>query len=418
MIHKKTLDSFFYKYLLTLFIFLNCIFYRDFSYISFGDVLFITEILLIISFFALLTRVLISYKIKFNYQIKLWLIFFSYGSLLLIIDNASGIFFKFREFAAIAYSAFFFIILALLSGQKSSNLVFRAILFGSFLSIFYIFYKSIIGQGNITTTEGVIRYGNYEFVGINILFSYFFSKLLSRPNNLFLIVFIVLFCLIAVFVFIAHTSAMLGMLLSTVIILIIHKNNKQAKKINLFLFLLSPFAFIIIFSAFDSSTTLLRFTRIFSLDIFNDPNVSWRLVTWLHALSQMNLKDIFFGVGWGYELPIYTLNDIVYADDGYEGLHNSILFYFFHTGLIGTFLFLSLIFSVYKKAFKVIKLNQGSLDNCKLVGLLAGNIGILFFSLFNVVLEGPYMAIIFWISFGLLTNFGQNVELKVYTSKN
>ena len=132
----------------------------------------------------------------------------------------------------------------------------------------------------------------------------------------------------------------------------------------------------------------------------------------------MNLKDIFFGVGWGYELPIYTLNDIVYADDGYEGLHNSILFYFFHTGLIGTFLFLSLIFSVYKKAFKVIKLNQGSLDNCKLVGLLAGNIGILFFSLFNVVLEGPYMAIIFWISFGLLTNFGQNVELKVYTSKN
>ena len=149
MIHKKTLDSFFYKYLLTLFIFLNCIFYRDFSYISFGDVLFITEILLIISFFALLTRVLISYKIKFNYQIKLWLIFFSYGSLLLIIDNASGIFFKFREFAAIAYSAFFFIILALLSGQKSSNLVFRAILFGSFLSIFYIFYKSIIGQGNI-----------------------------------------------------------------------------------------------------------------------------------------------------------------------------------------------------------------------------------------------------------------------------
>lgn len=422
MAYKSKANSFFLKYIAALFVFLNCIFYRDFSYISFGGTLFIpeifiTEILLLISFFSLFLKIMISQRIRFDYQTRLWLIFFVYGCLLLFIDNNSSIFFKLREFASIAYSIFFFIMLTLLSDQKSSNLVFRAILLGSVFSIIYIFYKFIIGLGNYTTTEGVLRYGNYEFVGINILFCYSLSKLLSKPNNIILNSLLTFICFITVFVFIAHTSAMIAMLLSTAVILKIHYHNIRAKNITFVFFLISPILFIILFSMQDIPTVTFRFTRIFSNDIFNDPNVSWRLVTWLHALSQMELKDIVFGVGWGYELPVYFLNNVIYADDGYEGLHNSLLFYFFHTGIIGTILFVSLIIYIYKKAFIAFKIDQTSLINSRIAGLLGGNIGILIFSMFNVVLEGPYMAVIFWVSLGLLNNYGHNMQLTGYMFK-
>jgi len=413
MVYKSEANSFFYKYIAALFIFLNCIFYRDFSYISFGGTLFITEILLLMSFFTLFLRIVITHRIRFDYQIKLWLIFFGYGCLLLFIDNNSSIFFKFREFAAIAYSTFFFIMLTLLSDHKSSNLVFRAILLGSIFSIFYIFYRFNIGLGNYTTTEGVMRYGNYEFVGINIVYCYSLSKLLSRPNDIILNAFLALICFITVFTLISHTSAMLGMLLSTAVILKIHYHNKRAKNLTLAFLLVSPIFFIMFFLMLDTSVITLRFTRIFSVDILNDPNVSWRLITWLHALSQMELSDIFFGVGWGYELPVYFLNDFAYAEDGFEGLHNSLLFYFFHTGLFGTSLFLILIISVYKKAFRACKIFQSSLLYCKLTGLLAANIGILLFSFFNVVLEGPYMAIIFWVSLGLIYIYSDKKLLNI-----
>jgi hypothetical protein len=405
-------SSYFFKYIAATFLFLNCIFYRQFSYISLGKILFITEVLLLFSASVLIIKIFITQRVKFDKYIKIWFIFVTYGTILLFINNNTGMSFKFREFVAVGYSVFFFITVYLLSDQKASDLIFRSILLGSLFSIGYISYRYLANIGNITTTEGVMRYGNYEFVAIAITYGYYLARLISKVGSIILNLTMMLVCIFTVVFFIAHTSAMLGMILTTLVILKIQGTNKQIKILLLLSILTIP---IILFTTTISSeldTNFYRFTRIFSSDIFSDPNVSWRLLTWLHALSQMDIKSIIFGVGWGFALPIYSVNDLTYATDGYEGMHNSLLFYFFHTGFIGISLFFVLIYRVYRNAYLICKKLNKSAINCKLTGLIGGNIGILVFSLFNVVLEGPYMAIVFWFSLGLMVNYVILVSFK------
>lgn len=401
--------SYFFKYIAAIFLFLNCIFYRQFSYISFGEILFITEVLLLVSSLVIIIKMLITKRVKFNNYIKIWFMFLIYGTILLLVNNNTGMFFKLREFAAVVYSVFFFITVYLFSDQKASDLIFRSILLGSLFSIAYISYRYFANIGNITTTEGVIRYGNYEFVAITITYGYYLARLTSKVGSLILNLTMMLVCIFTVVFFIAHTSAILGMLLTTLVILKIQGANKQTKNLLLLSILTIP---LILFSTMSSelATYLFRFTRIFSSDIFNDPNVSWRLLTWLHALSQMDIKSIIFGVGWGFALPIYSVNDLIYATDGYEGMHNSLIFYYFHTGLIGISLFLVLMYKVYRNAYFICKKSNKGAISCKLTGLIGGNMGILIFSLFNVVLEGPYMAVVFWVSLGLIHSYSSLLQ--------
>ena len=403
-------SSYFFKYTAAIFLFLNCIFYRQFSYISLGENLFITEALLLISAIVLMIKMLITQRVKFDNYIKFWFLFVTYGTILLLINNNTGMLFKFREFASVIYSVFFFITVYLLHNQKTSNLIFRSILLGASFSIVYICFKYFTGIGNITTTYGVMRYGNYEFVGIIITYGYFLARLISKVGSILFNFLIIIICIITVVFFIAHTSAMLGMLLTTLIILKIYGGNTQTKILIFLLIIAIPSMLLASSFSPEFAKTLFRFTRIFSSEIFNDPNVSWRMLTWLHALSQMDFQSFIFGVGWGFPLPVYTVNDTIFADDGYEGMHNSLIFYFFHTGLIGITLFLVLIYRVYRKAYLSCSIMRGSPINCKLTGLLGGNIGILCFSLFNVVHEGPYMAVVFWFSLGLLYTFSSFIQ--------
>jgi len=79
------------------------------------------------------------------------------------------------------------------------------------------------------------------------------------------------------------------------------------------------------------------------------------------------------------------------------------------------------IISIYYKAYKILKPLHlfNKIIERRILSLLASNIGILIFSCYNVVLEGPYMGIVFWVTLGLLNNYIRiyNNESKIETTR-
>src|SRR5690606_1794037 len=78
------------------FIFLNCIFYRDFSYLSIAENIYITEVFIGLSLSVLMVNLLGNIKEKrlnIKKTIALWGAFLLWGTLLLLTDNNSSIFF-------------------------------------------------------------------------------------------------------------------------------------------------------------------------------------------------------------------------------------------------------------------------------------------------------------------------------------
>jgi hypothetical protein len=261
-----------------------------------------------------------------------------------------------------------------------------------------------MGLGHINST-GEFRYGNYETIGIIILLSSLFAKPFEQWN--FSYWFILLLSIIITLIFINHRSAIIALAASIFIVNYLNNRKKLFEVLKnlwigcLILCILSIPFFLLYQNTFYSS--LERLLTIFSPT--EETNSSWRLFTWKIILSDMNIYDWLIGNGWGWQIPIFEFNDRVYGAAGQiRGFHNSFLFYFYHIGLVGLGLFFLFVINVYKNAIR--KLNDCSSQIYRKVNsLIAANIGILVFSLFNVVLEGPYMSFFFWITLGMIYNY-------------
>ncbi len=353
-----------------------------------------------------------SFAINNSLTIKLLFAFLIWGSFAHIFDNGSTVLFRLREYASVYYSLFMFFVLTLLTNESKSRMLLNAILIAAGCSILLIFVRYYLGLGGMTTTDGVYRYGNYEFVGIVILFSYLFSGMLLgvKRNNILLLIGILIILFVVNFL-IAHRSASLALILSSVIVmwLLGRKYRTLNRGILIVLSLLLGTTLLVLLSPDFAEGALSRITGIFDSAIMEDKNASWRLEVWMHALSHMDALDYLIGVGWGYYIKPLYFSGRDYSVDGFIGIHNSILYYFLHIGFIGVTIFLSLVLTVYRRALRAINITNSIWRKQTLTSLLAGNAGILFFALFNVVLEGPYMSVLFWTSLGLLFNISRHV---------
>ena len=398
-----------YKYTFLCFLFFNCIFYREFSYVSLGGV-YITEMYLVISavFFSLI--IFLRREILLRRESNIWFLFFVWSTVLLVQDSGSSLEFKAREYATIVYSVFFLVTIIILNSEKSCFDTIFIICVASFISILYIFMKSIFGLGyGETTTESVMRYGNYEFVGIILLYSIFLEKVLNSRVSVFNLL-VVVICVFVIVFFIVHRSASLALMASSAVLYFCRKGSEKSKKNKFyFFFLVSALGLLFVFSGV-AQQVISRTVNMFSLDVINDPNVSWRILVWLKVFQSMGFWEWIYGVGWGYEFPAFMMGDRSYSEDGHVGIHNSIIFIFFHTGLIGVGLVLTLIYKVYSKAIRLLNTHKNSALWPLTLSLLSAHIGVLVFSLFNVVLEGPYMSIVFWVYLGLIANLSYLME--------
>jgi hypothetical protein len=134
----------------------------------------------------------------------------------------------------------------------------------------------------------------------------------------------------------------------------------------------------------------------------SDPNTIWRLMFWAKTINEMSAQEWIFGIGLGQ--PIYDIDDItsqfIYEfnpNDPYLpytlGLHNSFLTFFVRMGFIGLFLLITIVTFTLRKLSMI----HDEISNRILIALILLCIA----TLFNVVLETPLFASIFWITIGM-----------------
>jgi hypothetical protein len=401
-------------HLFFIFSFFLGIFYRGFTYIGIpapvpGGKLYITELMIvgiiIIGFFKLsVLKQLRSWIVLDPKVIKYYFFFFLASIIPIFYSDWSNIGLSMREFASYYYSVFFFFPLFLLKEEKQQDALLKIILIATLFALVLILYRVAMGLGNVNST-GELRYGSHETIGILILVCWLFTKPIEKWRFCEWLIFSSA-TLITV-LFINHRSAIISLIVSIFLINFLNHRKQLLKTVkNLWMgclllcilaFPISYFYGDVFYTAFERFLTILSPTE--------ETNSSWRLFTWKIIFSDMNFLDYAFGKGWGWQIPMFEFNDRIYGAKGeIRGFHNSLLFYFYHIGMIGLGSLILFIIATYKNALQIIK--QFSVQKQAKVNLLiASNIGILIFSLFNVVLEGPYMSFFFWITLGMIYNY-------------
>ena len=390
------------------------IFYRDFAYLGIsapvpGGTIFITEI--VIAFFIvagfLKLSILKSLRkwIVFNQKVILYYFLFLLSSVsVLFYSNWSNIGLTLREFASSYYSFFFFLPIFLFKYEEQQDLLFRVILIASLFAQLLIIYRAVMGLGIINST-GELRFGNYETIGIIILISWLFIIPFYEWKLSYWFIFVS--SVVITFVFINHRSALIALITS--IFTVNYLNNRKnlltiLKNLLIGFLILFVILLPLLFFYKDMfSSALERFITIFLPT--EDANSSWRLYTWKIILSDMNVFNWLIGKGWGWQIPVFEFNNRVYGAEGeIFGFHNSVLFFLYHLGVFGLGTFCLFVIKIYTNSIKLIK-NYPKQLQLKVNSLIAANIGILTFSLFNVVLEGPYMSFFFWITLGMIYHY-------------
>lgn len=128
-----------------------------------------------------------------------------------------------------------------------------------------------------------------------------------------------------------------------------------------------------------------------------DPNISWRLKTWSVALSYVAAHPAT-GMGFG---QLHLLPGVVAKPDDPVAPHNSLITLAFESGIPGVVAFGFVVVTFYALCAATIRCGT-SQQQVITSFALSTQFAIMVMLLFNVVLEGPYMAMFFWLAVGLV----------------
>lgn len=148
---------------------------------------------------------------------------------------------------------------------------------------------------------------------------------------------------------------------------------------------------------------------------FIDPNNLWRILFWSKSLHELWVDgDILFGKGLGVPLFNYDSPDSKFLIDANPddpnlsftiGLHNSFIYLIVRYGLIGFILFSIPFFDLLKRSVLASKLE--GLDGIFALGLVFLCVN----AFFNVIMESPLYASIFWIFSGYCLSFSSHTKI-------
>jgi len=138
-----------------------------------------------------------------------------------------------------------------------------------------------------------------------------------------------------------------------------------------------------------------------------DPNFTWRYMYWVYLYQEVISNNILTGIGFG--APLFELGDVprfITTDDGSRntgytlGTHNSLVYLLARMGLVGAVLLVWLHVLIYMKAFALVDKSSKIFSEVEIY--LLGCIMFLNSALFNVVLESPLYAGLYWFALGVL----------------
>ena len=151
------------------------------------------------------------------------------------------------------------------------------------------------------------------------------------------------------------------------------------------------------------------FANTFGGDTISGENASWRLAIWRYMVRQ-TLKEPFFGVGFGKPATFVwngTRYDPRVGDTSNKfdvvAPHNSFVNLLYRTGLFGFLGLLAILAVAARRVWRALHVaGARRFDRAVLVGCVAAFVFSAVIASFNVALEAPFLALIFWLYLALL----------------
>lgn len=266
------------------------------------------------------------------------------------------------------------------------------------LQIIYLLYVLVIERANLFLPDSYYYYSAACILGI-LVFSV--QKLLYSKKKLIWMPLCVLLLAST-----GHSSAFLAFF----IVIFVYYLNKIPAKIK----------FIIAFFLLALSVVFLSLFKSFS-----DPNAMWRIYYWGLTMQRI-IFNKYCILGYGFGVPYaddntayfleFIQNFTTHLSDDVEvylsPMHNSFITFAYHIGLIFSFILLKPMFNFVKYA---VSSTVADFDK-----LFLGYVLLSFsvWSFFNVILELPHSAIIFWlVYFSYVNYYDKNIKLLLIKNK-
>lgn len=388
-------------WLLFALVFCTASFYRDFAHVGVnvsGTTLFVTEVGLALIVTLLGIEFIHRRRIEIQYSTIgiIVAVFISWG-VVCLLRGSGPMLHRLRDFAANYYSLFFLLVAILCRSFSRVKGVARAIALGTVVAAGVVALRVATSTASVTST-GVPRY--HSALGIGGSFVLF--ALLGMPartaRRALVHVALAAACIFGIIVATQHRSAALALAVAGVAWLLMFHQGRAPRSIGspgrMFLVGALALAGIAALGALGTAT----FARLLGASpATGDYNALWRLYLWKQLFDGFLAAPIF-GHGFGPNLPLFMFRSLLYGDDPVVGVgaHNSYLFVMYKEGLIGIGLIL-----LYGATF-LVRFRRGLRSATSIEGRwLASAFGASFvfvatYAGFNVVLEGPYMGMFFW----------------------
>ena len=310
-----------------------------------------------------------------------------------------------RDAVVCTYALFAFLTAWLLPSRREIHLFGMFVVVGSVLASGSIVLNAVYGEGTPTSTPGVVRYG----AGIQA-FSATFTALiwtallttgrLSRRQAVGGGLLVATQSLVSLLL-VQHRSQLLALIAGVVVIALANPHRRRIGSLGLtvavgvaLLALLAAIGVLPIGGHPLWEATVERAAS--SFDPAADSSTDWRVQVNRHVLSEVLAKPLT-GIGFGPAIAFRYSNGREEVVDP----HNSFVAVLYRLGFPTALLLFTSLGLLSRRAWVA----GQSADREKLSLLLsaqAGLVAMAVFASFNVVLEGPYLGLFFWIPVGIL----------------
>jgi O-antigen ligase len=144
-----------------------------------------------------------------------------------------------------------------------------------------------------------------------------------------------------------------------------------------------------------------------TVDYQDDPNAVFRLSAWAETLS-MAAQHPLFGIGYGVVLDPFTFDlakqgsaEREYSVHTDTRPHNTYLTVLYQMGLAGLIALLCLLVQFFRSGWKTLRRSKRDASSIWLYLALMAQLVMCFYGAFNLFLETPFLASIFWLGIGI-----------------
>lgn len=376
--------------------------YRDFSYLSLpgpGVRIYVTEMMILLIGALCLHEAVRVGRLRFRIgaSVVIAVAFLLWGAICLLRGWSHGTI-ALREFAVNYYSLLFVLMFGLISSDRDVRRLWKCILVGTCIAFAIVGLRMLTGVAS-TTSTGALRFHAPVAVGAAGVFFWCLAAPASERRQRIINWVGALLSAFVIVIATQHRSAALALAASLLVwVLWFHRGRARSSVGNFRSMLWLMMAGVVLLGVVPTigAATIGRLQTIGTET--GEFNSAWRLLYW-GLLLAIALRSPIVGQGFGDNFPAFHFRGETYGLDptAPAGVHNSFLFIFYKEGAIGLLLIVLFIIFVLLNVRKATTGPEQEDVGWRQTAAGSALVFVCVFACFNVVLEGPYMGLFFWL---------------------